>query len=196
MRSKLEFDRILSSRSKLTERIQMLGSLLAKDSGLGSRLVIAGGSAISIYTEGRYVSGDIDIVGEKRRIVPVLERWGFAPVDDPDGRVYWARKDLGLFVDIVHRSPGSGSGRSGRLRTVVTRFGPVRISAVEDLIVRRLVLWSRFGKRELIDQAVVLYTSNREEIDRAYLEGEVRWERVEKAYGELRRLSGGGPLEG
>lgn len=194
MRPKTQFDRILGAISDPVERIQTLGALLAKDSGLGSRLVIAGGSAISIYSEGRYVSEDIDVVGGKERIAPVLERWGFAPVNDPDGRVYWARADLGLLVDIVHRSAGKGSGRSGRPRTIVTDYGPVQVSAVEDLIVRRLVLWSRYGKPELIDQAVALYTSNRDEVDDAYLEGEVRWERVEKAYRELRRLSASSSL--
>jgi hypothetical protein len=189
MRSKAEFDRILRATRSLTARIETFGALLAEDSGLGSRLVLAGGSAISIYSHGRFTSGDVDIVGDKGRIVPVLRGWGFAPVEDPDGRVYWTRPDLGLVVDILHRSPRSGSGRSGRLRTIVTDYGPVRVSAIEDLIVRRLVFWSRDGKTELMDQAVALYFENREEIDISYLEGQVRWEKVDVAYRELRRLA-------
>ncbi|MGP8077115.1 MAG: hypothetical protein ACLQD8_04820 [Thermoplasmata archaeon] len=195
MVTKAEFDRILHRISDPTARIQTIGALLARDSGLGPRLVIAGGSAVSIYSHGRFVSGDVDIVGEKGRIVPVLEGWGFTPLEDPDGRVYWTRADLELVVDIIHRSPESGSGRSGRPRTFVTDHGPVRASAVEDLIVRRLVFWSRDGNPELLDQAVVLFGTNREEIDIEYLEGEVRWERVERAYRELRRLAGPGLRE-
>jgi len=190
MLTKAEFDRTLEAVSDPTARIETLGALLAKASGLGSRLVIAGGSAISVYSHGLWVSDDVDIVGEKRRIVPVLKRWGFVASEDPDGRVYWTRKDLRLVIDIINRAPGSGSGRSGRLRTMVTGSGPVQVSAVEDLILRRLVFWSRNGEPVLMDQAVALFDANREEVDIDYLEGEVRWERVEDAYQELRRLAG------
>jgi len=190
MRSKAEFDEILKAIRDPTSRIETFGALLAKDSGLGPRLVLAGGSAISIYSHGRFTSGDVDVVGEKGRIVPVLKRWGFAPAEDPDGRVYWTRADLELVIDILHRSPSSGSGRSGRLRTIMTDYGPVRASAIEDLIVRRLVFWSRDGKAALLDQAVALFIENREEIDIPYLEGEVRWEKIDAAYQELQRLAG------
>ncbi|MGB6500288.1 MAG: hypothetical protein WBG19_02650 [Thermoplasmata archaeon] len=192
MLSKSEFDGILGPIADPTAKIQTLGALLAKNSGMGSRLVIAGGSAISIYSHGRYTSGDIDVVGDKARIAPILRRWGFASAEDPDGRVYWTREDLGLVIDIIHRSPSTGSGRSGRLRKIVTDYGPVSVSAVEDLIVRRLVFWSRDGKPELMDQAVALYVENREEIDVPYLEGEIGWERADAAYRELLRLAGPG----
>jgi hypothetical protein len=188
MLTKAEFDEALRPVSNRGERIATFGALLARESRLGSKLVVAGGSAIMVYSQGRYSSDDIDLVGEKRRIVPVLRRWGFTPEEDPDGRVYWRRDDLALAVDIIARPGRVGSGTSGPARTIMTREGPVRVSAVEDLIVRRLVFWSRGGRPELIDQAVGLLVEHGDEVDLEYLEGEVRYEKVEDAYRELRRL--------
>ena len=191
MLGKKEFDRTILTVSDRATRIETFGALLAKASKTGSSMVIAGGSAITIYTHGKWTSDDVDIVGPKEKIIPVLERWGFQREDDPDDHcVYWNRDDLGLSVDLLNRSPASGSGRSGVPRTITTSHGPVRAAAVEDLIVRRLVFWSRDGKRELMDQAVVMFESNRDEIDVEYIEGEVRWEGVQPAYEELRRLAG------
>lgn len=191
MLSLREFDRIMRGVSDPAMRIETFGALLAKASGTGSKLLIAGGSAITIYTSGRYTSDDTDIVGQKVRLVPVLRRWGFAPEEDPsDHRVYWNREDLGLFVDIVNRSPSSGSGRSGVPPKIVTSYGAVHASAIEDVIVRRLVFWSRQGTPGLMDQAVVVFRSHQGDIDLDYLEGAVRFEGVATAYGELQRLAG------
>jgi hypothetical protein len=189
MRTKARFDEALRRIADPAERVAAFGALLARDSGLGAKLVLAGGSAIQIYSEGRYYTEDVDVVGEKRRIVPLLKRWGFTPVDDPDGRVYWRRDDLSLAVDILPRAGGSGSGRSAPTQTITTPVGPVEASAVEDLIVRRLVFWSRGGRRELLDQAVGLFLLRRDAIDLGYLRAEVRYEKVEAAYRELRRLA-------
>ncbi len=187
MLSKIGFDEALRSASDSAKKIAIFGALLAKASGLGQNLTIAGGSAITLYSRSRFVSEDVDVVGESTRIVPVLRKWGFQPEKDTDGRVYWRRDDLGLFVDIIHRSLRSGRGKSGRTRTFVTAAGPVRVSAIEDLIVRRLVFWSRSGKPELLDQAIVLYSENKDDLDIGYLEAEIRWEGVEEAYRELQR---------
>ncbi len=190
MLPKGEFDLAIRGVTDPATRIETFGALLAKASGVGPRLLITGGSAITIYTHGRFTSEDVDVVGPKKRIIPVLRRWGFQPEEDPsDQRIYWNRDDLGLSIDIIHRSRASGSGRRGNPRTISTAHGPVHASAIEDLVVRRLVFWSRDGKAELMDQAVILFQSNQEEIDLEYLEGEVRWEGVGTAYGELQRLA-------
>jgi len=170
-----------------TDKIESFGALLSRDVGARARVVIAGGSAATVYTGGGYISGDIDVVGPRPLIEAVLKRWGFVPEADTDGRVYWSRDDLGLFVDILHRT--GGPGRGGRPLVLRTRYGPVRISAVEDVIVRRLVFWSRDGHPELLVQAVDLYKSRRDRLDLEYLLAEVRYERVEQAFDEMRRLA-------
>jgi hypothetical protein len=48
MTDRTEFDRTLTRTERIDERFALLGALLTKDSGLGDRLVIVGGSAITI----------------------------------------------------------------------------------------------------------------------------------------------------
>lgn len=189
MLTRIEFDKILRSSRNEADKVQRFGAVLAGATGLGRNLVIVGGSAITVYTEGRYTSGDIDVLGSRDRIVPVLKRWVFEPEDDPDGRRYWTRPDLGLLVDILHRPANSGPGRSGRLSTFVTDYGPVRVSAIEDLIVRGLMKWSRGTGSTNLDQAVDLFVSHRDGIDTDYLEAQVRYERVQAGYAEMVRLA-------
>ncbi len=190
MRTKSEFDAVIGEIRDPAQKIATFGAMLAKDSGLGPKLVITGGSAITVYSHGQFTSEDVDVVGERSRITPVLKRWGFRREEGEDGRPYWRHDDLGLLVDIIHRSESSGSGRSGVPHTFKTAQGPLRASAVEDLVVRRLVFWSRSGKHGLLDQAVILFAENRDDIDIDYLEGEVKYEGVEEAYRQLKERAG------
>lgn len=150
-------------------------------------VIVTGGSAISIWTHGAYVSGDIDLVGVRSRIVPVLRRWGFNPYDDPDGRRYWSRDDLEMAIDVINRKDYSGNVEG--LLSLETPFGPVKVAAVEDLIVRRLVFWKRDGKDELLDQAVALFVDSQSKLDSEYLHAQIKYERIEDAYQAMVRLA-------
>jgi len=177
-----EFDRWVGRAQRTDERFALLGALLAKETRLGDRLVIVGGSAITIYTNGEYVSGDFDVVGGKAKIVPVLRGWGFRS----DGR-YWRRDDLGLAVE-----PGRSRyfGNAKGLSRFETPAGPVRLAAPEDLIVRRLVYAKGehgVKSRKALDEAVLLWNRFEDSVDRAYLAQEVRFERVKAAYDEMIR---------
>lgn len=177
-----EFERRLGRVRRTDERFAVFGALLAMASRLGDRLVIVGGSAITIYTNGEYVSGDLDVVGGRTKIVPVLRRWGF----HFDGR-YWRRDDFGLAVE-----PGRTRyfGNVRRLARFETTVGPVRLAAPEDLILRHLVYAKGehgVRSRKAIDEAVLLWKRFEASIDRAYLEQEVRDERVEAPFEEMVR---------
>ena len=89
-----ELGRILAKARSGGEKNLWLGALLAKETA--TDVVIVGGSAIEVYTGGRYVSGDTDLVGERPAIISALERWGF----HREGRL-WSRSDLRLWVDPV-----------------------------------------------------------------------------------------------
>lgn len=184
--TKAEFESAIKSTTAPELRSAVLGALLA--GATGSNPVITGGSAIAIRTEGRFVTKGVDIIGLASRISPVLRRWGF--VREVKERGYWTRRDLGLLVDVINRAdyPGLESG----LLTFHTPYGPVRVAASEDLILRRLIYWSTGGKRgytldQLMDQAVTLFLDQRGALDDEYLEVWVRQEGVEMAYSELRR---------
>jgi hypothetical protein len=184
MVTRQEFERVLKRAKSAGERVAVLGALLARASGLGDRLVVVGGSAISVYTGGAYVSEDIDIVGRKDRLAPVLRRWGFE-FDEVKGRGYWIRADLKILVDVIDRAAYVGLAQG--TRTQATRAGPVRVAAVEDLIVRRLIFAKRGRNPELLDQATLLWLRYGSELDRVYLDYQVRYEDVADLYRDLMR---------
>ena len=114
-------------------------ALLGKAAGVSADdLIMVGGSAIEVYTSGRYTSGDIDLVsGRGDALRKVLASWGFKH----PSRV-WENDAWGLVVDIVG-PPYTGSLERTTFRG--TPFGHVRLAALEDLIVKRL-LSTRFWK--------------------------------------------------
>lgn len=187
MLSKDEFERALRSGSRDDERFAIFGALLARASRLRRNLVLTGGAAIAIRASAQGIPQDVDVIARRSRIVPVLKTWGFESVDDPDGRQYWVRRDLGLAVDIIDRS--DDSGRVAGVQSVLTPYGPVRVAAIEDLIVRRLVFWKRGGPSQLLDQAVVLFLSHRGSRDDVYLDRVVQYERIRDAYERMRQLA-------
>lgn len=124
--------------------------------------IIVGGSAIELYSQGSYVSGDIDLVGPRKELIAVLERWGFRR----DGRL-WHRADLEIAVDLV------GSDYTGdiqRTREIYTPFGPVLVAAVEDLLVKRLASAKHWRIPNDIEQALLLAVAYDRELDWNYVE--------------------------
>jgi hypothetical protein len=187
MVTRREFEAALAATRLPGERVAIMGALLAHDSGLGGRLVVVGGSAISIYTEGAYVSKAIDIVGRADRLAPVLKRWGFT-LQARGPRGYWTRQDLGILVDVIDRADYVGLVEA--TRTQATAHGPVRVAAIEDLIVRRLIFAKRDQNVELLDQAALLWVRFGRELDMEDLAYHIRYEDVEDVYQEMQRRAG------
>jgi hypothetical protein len=174
-----EFDRVLRSAPTPEERIAWFGALLAKESK--TDIEIVGGSAIEIYlSSAHYVSQDIDLVGSKLRIGPVLRKWGFRELAGRSHRVYWFKAALGL-VDVV----GAGDRSGLPPRRIKTPHGPVSISAVEPLIARRLMRAHREESSALYRQAVEL--ARKADLDWEYLEAIAKFEGVSSLLRKLRK---------
>jgi hypothetical protein len=173
-----EFDRAVSSAPTLEERLAWFGALLARE--CKTDIEIVGGSAIEIYlSSANYVSQDIDLVGPKDRIGPVLRRWGFRQVEGRSHRVFWFKSVVGL-VDIV----GAGDRSGLQPRRMETPHGAVLISAIEPLIIRRLVRAHREESNALYSQAAQL--ARRGGLDWEYLETMAKFEGVAPLLTKLR----------
>lgn len=178
-----EFEAQIENAPSEQDRIAWFGALLGRESRLATSLVIVGGSAIEIYlTSRRYVSDDIDIVGSKRSLIPVLRRWGFAETEGRDHRVYWKKEGLGL-VDLVGTAKRSGLPP----RRYRTPFGDVLLGPVEDLILRRLMRASREKSEILFRQAEALAVEHKRGLDWQYMKAEARYEGVAELLEALRQ---------
>lgn len=146
-----------------TERRLYFAALLSKaGEASADEFIVVGGSAIEFYTSGRYTSGDIDIVSTMpKKWAGILREWRFKE----QGRI-WYSDDLGIVVDLV-KPPYTYDVT--RTQVLVTRFGTVRVAAVEDLLIKRLEsakFWKLPGD---MDQAKLLAIVHWDRIDWEYV---------------------------
>jgi len=159
-------------------------ALLAKESGLGDDgMTVVGGSAIEVYTGGRYTSDDLDLVVDSRKkVTDVLARWGFKN----RGKL-WTKEDWGIVVDAMEKEI-SGSRR--HTQVLSTAQGSFRISGPEDLIIRRVresVNWQ--GREGAFAHAILLVERMDTELDWDYIEFFAKREHWEAQFRELRHHS-------
>ena len=173
-----EFDKTIASAPQPEDRIAWFGALLTKESR--TKVEIVGGSAVEIYLSStRFVSQGVDLVGRRDGISPVLRRWKFRRVEGRSHRVYWFKSGIGL-VDIV----GAGDRSGLRPRVVETSCGRVLVSAIEPLIVRRLMRAHREKSPILFRQAVELARYGK--LDWDYIEAMTRYEGAAAGLKKLR----------
>jgi hypothetical protein len=166
-------------------RVAVFSALLAGESGLGTDgMTVVGGSAIEIYTQGDYVSKDVDLVLDSRsRVTAVLKRWGFR--DEGKG---WSKPEWNLFIDPM-QTRDSGSRRLTQI--ISTSHGSFRISGVEDLIIRRVreaVAWQ--GRQEALSHALLLLKRAGSNLDWNYLKFFAQREGWEDQLSLLRKMAG------
>jgi len=180
-----EVEAIVLRETAHDRRIRVFSALLAKESGLGTAgMTVVGGSAIEIYTEGEYVSADIDLVVDSRsQVTEVLKKWGFR-----DEGKWWSKAKWAIFVDAMQQ-PNSGSRRLTQI--IATSFGSFRIAAVEDLILRRVresIAWQ--NRQAAFGHAVLLVERFGSSLDWDYLKFYASREGWENLLAELRRRAG------
>jgi hypothetical protein len=166
-----------------SDKILYLGALLASALGPGAGpVIVVGGSAIEVYTSGGYVSGDIDVVAEREPGIEVLESWGFVKA----GRM-WVRQDLGLAVDLVGRHY---TGDRRKTRVYQTPYGPVRVAAIEDLLIKRLIEAKHWERPAAFKEALMLAKGNLSGMDMEYLEARAKEEDVADVFEDLTQRVG------
>ena len=103
----------------------------------GVELVVVGGSAIEFYTEGAYVSGDLDMcVAAATTALTVRARQEImASLQAKGGPRSW--QVSGLFVDVLSAFENLACTP---IRRLAGPWGEVQISPVEELIVERVLV--------------------------------------------------------
>lgn len=101
------------------------------------QLVVVGGSAIEFYTEGAYLSGDLDlcVAMSRQSLTALLRQELMGKLGARGGPRSW--QVAGLYVDIL----GSFENLARTpLRRIAGPFGDIRLPPIEELIVERALI--------------------------------------------------------
>jgi hypothetical protein len=103
----------------------------------GIELIVVGGSAIEFYTEGAYVSGDVDLCIASSTEPPtvLLRQELMGKLEAKGGPRSW--EIAGAYVDVL--GAFENLARTA-IRGIAAPFGEVRVSPVEELIVERVLV--------------------------------------------------------
>jgi len=127
----------ISAEQDATVKSLKLASLCsALWSERGVQLVVVGGAAIEILTEGAYVSGDLDLCYATRATLPMRERQEvMGLLGARGGPRSW--QVAGMFVDVL--GPVESFARTP-FRRVEGPYGEVLVMKPEDLLVERALV--------------------------------------------------------
>lgn len=102
----------------------------------GVELVVVGGSAIEILTEGAYASGDLDMCHATKATLPIAERKEvMGLLGAKGGPRNW--QVAGMFVDVL--GPAESFARTP-FRRIEAPYGDFLVMKPEDLLVERVLM--------------------------------------------------------
>ena len=181
-----EFRAAIRSEGQPYLQLRAFAAMLATETGLGpDGLTVVGGSALEIYTTGDYVSDDVDLIVEDReRVAEVLRSWGFKSKG-----MYWTSPDFRPAVQIVGRYD-SGSRRLSQV--VSTRYGSVRLAAIEDIVIKRLIEARHWRRPEALAEAMLAVSRYGPDLDWGYIKEMAAKDLVADLADDVRRRGAAG----
>ena len=110
----------------------------------GVELVVVGGSAIEILTEGAYASGDLDMCHANKATLSVPERREvMALLDAKGGPRNW--QVAGMYLDLL--GPEESFSRTS-FRRIEAPYGSFLVMKPEDLLVERVLMMFYLGESQ------------------------------------------------
>jgi len=155
-------------------------------SHLGSRgidVVLSGGACVAYYSNGQYVSMDLDFVNagyaRREKIAAAMAEIGFQEVNR-----YFRCPQTEYLVEFPPGPLGVGDERVREIREVQTRAGTFRIISPNDCVKDRLAGFYHWDDLQCLEQAVLVAQEN--DIDIRDIE---RWSAAEgkkKAFDQIK----------
>ena len=126
---------ITSTEDLLERALKLSGLVSTLFADVGFNLVVVGGSAVEFYTEGGYMSGDIDFCRREIAHIPLrLAQDVMAKLGATGGPRSW--RVCGLFVDLLGFLENESASP---MRTVETPYGLVTLVPRELALVERVL---------------------------------------------------------
>ena len=130
----------------------------------GIDAVLSGGAAVAIYTSGRYVTHDIDLVNRHRvshaLIKAVMLDLGFSQ----QGR-HFLHPETHYIVEFPPGPLSVGDEEIEKIEEVTFETGTLRVISPTDSVKDRLAWFYHFGDRQCLLQAVMITRQHQVDID-------------------------------
>jgi hypothetical protein len=125
---------------------------------LGDQPVLVGGAVVSIYTEGRYLSDDLDIVTwrDNRKLRPVMAGLGFAEKGS-----YWEHPETNLLVQFLDSPVMIGRKHVKVPSRLRTKAGELPIISPLDSACDRLAWFLSDSDPQTLEQCVDLIVTQK-----------------------------------
>lgn len=140
----------------------------------GIDVALSGGAAVGIYTGGKYVSQDLDMVrgygASRRAIAAAMKELGF---QETQGR-YFKHPQSEHFIEFPPGPLAVGGEPVGQVDELEFATGNLRLISPTDCVKDRLASYFHFGDRQGLAQAVMVAHLNPVDLDEIR-----RWSRAE-----------------
>lgn len=149
----------------------------------GVRVVLSGGSVVSIYSDNAYQSYDLDFIqiGLARATHPAMEELGFAK----QGR-HWVHPRTVFLVEFPPGPVQVGDTNVTEFAERRTRLGVLRLLTPTECVMDRLAGFYHWNDRQCLEQA--LEVARKQSIDLARIE---KWSRSENSLVRFREFTAG-----
>ena len=145
----------------------------------GIDVVLSGGALVALYTSGRYVSRDLDLVNryfsKRTDIRHAMEELGFQETER-----HFKHPETEYFIEFPPGPLSLGEDINIRVEEIAVETGVLRALSPTDCVKDRLAWYYHYGDRQCLDQAVLVTRHHR--IDMKELR---RWSEAE---GKLREF--------
>ena len=148
----------------------------------GIEVVLSGGACVSIYSENRYVSMDLDLVNshfaKRREICEAMQAIGFRE----EGR-HFSHPETDFFVEFPAGPLAVGEEPVKEVDEIELGTGTLKLISPTDCVKDRLAAYYHWNDAQCLEQAALV--GHAREIDLGEVE---RWSEVEGKLGEFKRI--------
>jgi len=132
----LEISDILATSDLLSKALKLTGLITRVFREAGWDLVVVGGSAVEFYTEGAYMSGDIDMCRRNLNPIPLRTAQNLiSRLGGTGGPRSW--KVAGLYIDLLGLLENEATTPC---RTIETPCGVISVAPTELMLVERILM--------------------------------------------------------
>ncbi len=160
------------AKVSIKELAALVGNKL-KEHGIDA--VLTGGAAVTIYSNNRYQSLDLDFVSatvdhNPKEILKAMEEIGFKRAAEG----FFARSDCAYIIEFIQPPLAVGREPVKKVVTLKTKQGSFRILSVTDCVKDRLAAYYHWNDQQSLEQALLV--TRRHKIDLKEIK---RWSKVE-----------------